>query len=108
MIPELPAREPIPELAALDEVAERFGVASRVLLELARAGRFPVVIRATRRRAWVRRDELEKWLQDHTEGPDALAARREALAGAARPALRASTTQPGAGRRLPIRHGDPK
>lgn len=95
---------PIPELAPLDEVAARFGVPSRVLVELARAGRFPALIRATRRRAWVRRDELDTWLQQHRDDPAALASRRARLDEAARPALRAAESpETRTTRGLPIR-----
>lgn len=101
---ELRAPEPIPELAPLDEVAARFGVPSRVLVELARAGRFPALIRATRRRAWVRRDDLERWIADHRDDPAALASRRARLDEAALPALRAAESpETRTTRRLPIR-----
>lgn len=71
------------EYVDLRVVAARLGQPVAVLITLARAGRFPSVLRLTERRASVRRDELDRWLEESTISAGSAARQQTALAAAA-------------------------
>jgi hypothetical protein len=62
--------ELLPQHVPLDLVAERLGIARGDLLDMARRGRFPTLLRVSERRAFVRVDELERWLLEHRDGAE--------------------------------------
>lgn len=66
----------LPRHVPIDVVAERLGIARGELLDMARRGRFPALLRVSERRAFVRVDELERWLAEHREDPESAAARQ--------------------------------
>lgn len=60
----------LPQHVPVETVAERLGISRGELLDMARRGRFPALLRVSERRAFVRVDELERWLAEHRDGAE--------------------------------------
>ncbi|MGE0144566.1 MAG: helix-turn-helix transcriptional regulator [Planctomycetota bacterium] len=91
----------IPEMVPLKAVAARFGTTCAVLLDASREGRFPGVVRLSRRCAFVRVSELNAWLSERAENPDSVRERERFIDEASRPALIGTPRQ--TVRRVPLR-----